>query len=131
MVKKADEDARHNADLNGLDNVAIYTGKAEVNMNAVLAQCVKYKTVVVVDPPRAGLRGRGKWRRSRCIAGYRLWRLAERVGKMPEGDVPAVRQSASPVRRGVGVRGREILRRRSEIHDGVSIWELNGPVSHG
>ncbi|XP_068212340.1 tRNA (uracil-5-)-methyltransferase homolog A-like isoform X3 [Palaemon carinicauda] len=55
MVKKAAEDARHNADLNGLANVAIYTGKAEVNMNAVLAQCAKYKTVGVVDPPRAGL----------------------------------------------------------------------------
>ena len=55
MVKKAAEDARHNAELNGLDNVAIYTGKAEQNMNAVLSQCAKYNTVGIVDPPRAGL----------------------------------------------------------------------------
>lgn len=55
MIKKAAEDARYNATLNGLDNVAIYTGKAEVNMNAVLGQCVKYNTVGIVDPPRAGL----------------------------------------------------------------------------
>ncbi|XP_064083024.1 LOW QUALITY PROTEIN: uncharacterized protein LOC135199038 [Macrobrachium nipponense] len=53
MVKKAAEDARHNADLNGLQNVAIYTGKAEVNMNAVMSQCSRYKTIGIVDPPPA------------------------------------------------------------------------------
>ncbi|XP_066944925.1 tRNA (uracil-5-)-methyltransferase homolog A-like isoform X3 [Macrobrachium rosenbergii] len=55
MVKKAAEDARHNAQLNGLENVAIYTGKAEVNMNAVMSQCSNYKSIGIVDPPRAGL----------------------------------------------------------------------------
>ncbi|KAK7076233.1 tRNA methyltransferase 2, partial [Halocaridina rubra] len=55
MVKKAAEDARHNSELNGLDNVAIYTGKVEVNLAAVLSQVTKYTTIGIVDPPRAGL----------------------------------------------------------------------------
>lgn len=57
MVEKAADDARHNADDNGLDNIVIFSGKAEENMQVLLQHCQKVNTVGIVDPPRAGLNG--------------------------------------------------------------------------
>lgn len=55
MVEKAADDARHNADDNGLENIVIFTGKAEENMQVLIQHCQKVNTVGIVDPPRAGL----------------------------------------------------------------------------
>ena len=54
-MEKAADDAKHNAKENGLENVAVFTGKAEDNMPFLMQHCTKANTVGVVDPPRAGL----------------------------------------------------------------------------
>lgn len=55
IVEKAADDAKHNAKENGLENVAVFTGKAEENMPFLMQHCTKANTVGIVDPPRAGL----------------------------------------------------------------------------
>ncbi|CAL4073565.1 unnamed protein product, partial [Meganyctiphanes norvegica] len=56
MVKKAVEDAKVNAEENGLTNITVFEGKAEDIMLTVLNQCGEDKNSVgIVDPPRAGL----------------------------------------------------------------------------
>ena len=58
IVEKAADDAKYNAKENGLENVAVFTGKAEDNMPFLMQHCTKANTVGIVDPPRAGL---SKW----------------------------------------------------------------------
>lgn len=55
IVEKAADDAKYNAKENGLENVAVFTGKAEENMPFLMQHCTKANTVGIVDPPRAGL----------------------------------------------------------------------------
>ncbi|KAG7171198.1 tRNA (uracil-5-)-methyltransferase A-like [Homarus americanus] len=57
VVEKAADDARHNAEENGLENIVILTGKAEENMQVLVQSCNKVNVVGIVDPPRAGLNG--------------------------------------------------------------------------
>lgn len=57
LVEKAADDARFNAEENGLENIVVFTGKAEENMPVLVQNCTKVNVVGIVDPPRAGLNG--------------------------------------------------------------------------
>lgn len=50
IVPQAIEDAKKNAEINGIENVEFFTGKAE----EVLPERREYADVIVVDPPRKG-----------------------------------------------------------------------------
>jgi len=54
VVEAAVENARKNAELNGIDNVTYVTGKAEKVMGDWVTEGVK-PDVILVDPPRKGL----------------------------------------------------------------------------
>ena len=54
VIPEAVEDAKRNADQNGIKNAQFYTGKAEEWMRSWFQQGYK-PDVVVVDPPRTGL----------------------------------------------------------------------------
>ncbi|KAK4319103.1 hypothetical protein Pmani_009936 [Petrolisthes manimaculis] len=55
LVPEAVEDARHNAETNGVTNMKVWTGRAEEQLGQMLSHCREQRTVAVVDPPRAGL----------------------------------------------------------------------------
>ncbi len=54
IVEKAVEDARKNAELNGMENVAFYAGEAETVIPELYESEGLKADVVVVDPPRKG-----------------------------------------------------------------------------
>lgn len=54
MVEDAIEDAKKNAEINGISNVAFEVGKAEVIFDKWLKEEIQ-PTVIIVDPPRKGL----------------------------------------------------------------------------
>jgi len=59
LVESAVDDAKYNAELNGLSNVEFRCGKVEDVVPALLFQLSSSKNVVaIVDPPRAGLHHR-------------------------------------------------------------------------
>ncbi len=54
IVPAAIEDARRNAELNGIENVEFFVGKAEEVLPWAYRERGAYADVVVVDPPRKG-----------------------------------------------------------------------------
>lgn len=59
MVESAVQDARKNAELNGLSNKCeFFAGKAEDVLDLVIAKAKFENIVAVVDPPRSGLHQR-------------------------------------------------------------------------
>lgn len=54
IVPQAIEDARKNAELNGIQNASFYVGKAEEVLPEKYEQDGIYADVIVVDPPRKG-----------------------------------------------------------------------------
>lgn len=63
LIPSAVEDAKSNAERNGITNCVFVAGKAEDELPGLLKQIEadrngdsKKKTVAIVDPPRAGLR---------------------------------------------------------------------------
>lgn len=54
VVEAAVEDALHNADINGINNVEFYTGKAEEVIPRLHDELKMRADVIVVDPPRKG-----------------------------------------------------------------------------
>ncbi len=54
MIEDAIEDAKKNAEINGISNVAFEVGKAEVIFDKWLKEEIQ-PTVIIVDPPRKGL----------------------------------------------------------------------------
>ncbi|XP_043571360.1 tRNA (uracil-5-)-methyltransferase homolog A isoform X4 [Chiloscyllium plagiosum] len=58
MCQEAIEDAKVNAELNGLSNVEFLCGKAEDLFPTVINSLTSQNLVAVVDPPRAGLHSR-------------------------------------------------------------------------
>ena len=54
IVPAAIEDARRNAQLNGIENVEFFTGKAEEVLPREYEKHGVYADVIVVDPPRKG-----------------------------------------------------------------------------
>ncbi|EDQ91004.1 uncharacterized protein MONBRDRAFT_15473 [Monosiga brevicollis MX1] len=56
LVESAVEDAKHNAELNGLTNCSYFAGRAEKTMPEVAARVQEERVVGIVDPPRCGLR---------------------------------------------------------------------------
>lgn len=57
IVPAAIEDARKNAELNGIDNAEFFVGKAEEVLPAKYKEDGVYADVIVVDPPRKGCDG--------------------------------------------------------------------------
>jgi tRNA (uracil-5-)-methyltransferase len=55
IIAEAIEDAKLNAELNGLKNVEYHCGKAEEILPNLLKRFINDKVVAIVDPPRAGL----------------------------------------------------------------------------
>eukprot|EP01117_Protostelium_nocturnum_P009539 TRINITY_DN3403_c0_g1_i3.p1 TRINITY_DN3403_c0_g1~~TRINITY_DN3403_c0_g1_i3.p1 ORF type:complete len:533 (-),score=179.09 TRINITY_DN3403_c0_g1_i3:264-1862(-) len=55
MIAEAIEDAKHNANLNGIENCQYLVGKAEDVMRSTEGILRNKKCIAVVDPPRAGL----------------------------------------------------------------------------
>jgi tRNA (uracil-5-)-methyltransferase len=55
IIAEAIEDAKLNAELNGLKNVEYHCGKAEEILPSLLKRFINDKVVAIVDPPRAGL----------------------------------------------------------------------------
>ncbi|XP_070618823.1 tRNA (uracil-5-)-methyltransferase homolog A [Erythrolamprus reginae] len=55
LCQEAVEDAKANAQLNGLMNVEFHCGKAEELVPHLVNTLALHKTVTIVDPPRAGL----------------------------------------------------------------------------
>ncbi len=54
-VPEAIEDARINAELNGIDNVSFFTGEVEKLLDPTFFEKEGQPDVIIVDPPRAGL----------------------------------------------------------------------------
>lgn len=52
---EAVQDAKENAEANGVSNAQFFAGKAEDILSAVIHRATKPNVVAVVDPPRAGL----------------------------------------------------------------------------
>ena len=67
MLAQAVDDAKSNAEDNGITNCNFFVGKAEDILSSVINRAVKEDVLAVVDPPRAGLRKNfmllefGKW----------------------------------------------------------------------
>ena len=57
IVPAAIEDARKNAEINGIDNAEFFVGKAEEVLPAKYKEDGVYADVIVVDPPRKGCDG--------------------------------------------------------------------------
>lgn len=57
IVPAAIEDARKNAELNGIENAEFFVGKAEEVLPAKYKEDGVYADVIVVDPPRKGCDG--------------------------------------------------------------------------
>ncbi|XP_041347369.1 tRNA (uracil-5-)-methyltransferase homolog A-like [Gigantopelta aegis] len=55
MCKQAVEDAKANAQLNGVTNIEFHCGKVEDIINGVMKTVHMSHVVAIVDPPRAGL----------------------------------------------------------------------------
>ncbi|XP_013907295.1 PREDICTED: tRNA (uracil-5-)-methyltransferase homolog A, partial [Thamnophis sirtalis] len=55
LCQEAVEDAKANAQLNGLMNVEFHCGKAEELVPRLVNMLAPHNTVTIVDPPRAGL----------------------------------------------------------------------------
>ncbi|KAG0712530.1 tRNA (uracil-5-)-methyltransferase A [Chionoecetes opilio] len=72
LVEKAAEDAKQNAKENGVENVAVFTGKAEDNMPHLMQHCTKANTIGVVDPPRGGLNNKVIFALRKCETMKRL-----------------------------------------------------------
>jgi hypothetical protein len=56
LLAQAVDDARSNAENNGITNCDFFVGKAEDILCSVMNRAVKEDILAVVDPPRAGLR---------------------------------------------------------------------------
>ena len=56
LLTQAVNDAKSNADNNGITNCNFFVGKAEDSLSSVISRAVKEDILAVVDPPRAGLR---------------------------------------------------------------------------
>ena len=54
-VPEAIEDAKANASLNGIDNAVFYAGDMKDVLNASFIEANRYPSIVVLDPPRAGI----------------------------------------------------------------------------
>lgn len=54
IVPEATEDARRNAEINGISNVEFFVGKAEEILPEQYEKTGEYADVIVVDPPRKG-----------------------------------------------------------------------------
>ena len=54
IVPQAIEDARRNAEINGIDNAEFFVGKAEEVLPEQYEKNHIYADVIVVDPPRKG-----------------------------------------------------------------------------
>ncbi len=54
IVPQAIEDARRNAEINGIENVQFFVGKAEEVLPREYEENQIYADVIVVDPPRKG-----------------------------------------------------------------------------
>ena len=56
VLAQAVDDAKTNAEDNGITNCSFFAGKAEDILSSVINRAVKDDILAVVDPPRAGLR---------------------------------------------------------------------------
>lgn len=56
LIPEAVEDAKVNAQLNGIENCEFFAGKAEEILSSVLYRVKNEDVIAIVDPPRAGLR---------------------------------------------------------------------------
>ena len=56
LLAQAVNDAKSNAENNGITNCNFFVGKAEDTLSSVISRAVKEDILAVVDPPRAGLR---------------------------------------------------------------------------
>jgi tRNA (uracil-5-)-methyltransferase len=56
LLAQAVNDAKSNAENNGITNCNFFAGKAEDILSSVISRAVKEDILAVVDPPRAGLR---------------------------------------------------------------------------
>jgi hypothetical protein len=56
QLAQAVNDAKSNAENNGITNCDFFVGKAEDTLSSVISRAVKEDILAVVDPPRAGLR---------------------------------------------------------------------------
>ena len=56
IVPQAVEDAKKNAELNGITNCEFFCGEAEEIISSVLSRTKHNHVVAIIDPPRAGLR---------------------------------------------------------------------------
>lgn len=56
LLAQAVDDAKSNAEINGIVNCDFFVGKAEDILCSVMNRAVKEDVLAVVDPPRAGLR---------------------------------------------------------------------------
>ena len=56
LLAQAVNDAKSNAENNGITNCDFFVGKAEDSLSSVISRAVKEDILAVVDPPRAGLR---------------------------------------------------------------------------
>ena len=54
IVEQAIDDAKHNAEINGIENAQFYVGKAEEVLPEKYEKEQIYADVIVVDPPRKG-----------------------------------------------------------------------------
>lgn len=55
-MEEAIADAKENAKLNGIENAEFFVGKAEEILSSVASRADPEDVIVIVDPPRAGLR---------------------------------------------------------------------------
>lgn len=56
IVPQSIEDAKKNAELNGITNCEFFCGEAEEIISSVLSRSKHENIVAIIDPPRAGLR---------------------------------------------------------------------------
>lgn len=55
IVDSAVENAKRNAENNGIANAVFYNGKAEDYIENMIERSQRNNVVAIVDPPRAGL----------------------------------------------------------------------------
>lgn len=56
IVEEAIEDAKFNAENNGIDNCKFYAGNCDDYINSLVHQATSKDILAIIDPPRAGLR---------------------------------------------------------------------------